>query len=271
MTAPPILFDRSAILRNRSRIHPEALFLHEAAADEINERLNEVNRTFTAPAVITGVPGPWSRFGPVFADDDILSLNENEHDLIIHGLCLHQSNDPIGQLVQSRRALRPDGLFIAALFGGSTLNELRSCLAASESEVSGGLSPRVAPMGEIRELGGLLQRAGFALPVADGTETKVEYQSALHLMRDLRAMGEANALAARVRQTTQREVIFGAVSKYAEAFAAPGGRISATFETIFLTGWAPSENQPQPLRPGSAKSRLADALGVLERDPENET
>ena len=268
MTQPPILFDRSAILRNRARVVDSALFLHHSAADEIDERLNEVNRTFKTPAVVSGIPGPWERFGPVVEDADILRLEENAHDLIIHAMCLHLSNDPIGQMVQCRRALKPDGLFICVLLGGATLNELRSCLAESESRISGGLSPRVIPMAEIRDLGGLLQRAGFALPVADGAKTEVHYESVFHLMHEIRAMGEANALTARNKKPTKRAVMDGAAATYAETFATPMGRISATFETIFLTGWAPSQDQPQPLRPGSAKSRLADALGVPEHDLE---
>ena len=221
-----------------------------------------------SPAVVAGISGPWAGFGPVVEDSEIIELKEKAHDLVIHAMCLHASNDPVGQLVQCRRALRPDGLFLCALLGGGTLNELRTSLAQAETEISGGLSPRVVPMGEIRDLGGLLQRAGFALPVADSTKVDVQYDSALHLMRDLRAMGETNALSARKKSFSNRAVLLDASKKYAETFAAPNGRISATFETIFLTGWAPSKDQPQPLRPGSANSRLADALGVTEHDLE---
>ncbi|WP_354004064.1 SAM-dependent methyltransferase [Pseudotabrizicola algicola] len=198
------------------------------------------------------------------ADDDLLSLTPAAHDLIIHALCLHWANDPVGQLVQCRHALQPDGLFIAFLFGGETLHELRSCLAAAEVEVSGGLSPRVLPMGEIRELGGLLQRAGFALPVADSFRKTVRYRDAWHLMHDLRLMGEGNALAGRLRHPTRRAVFARAAELYQTEYSDPEGRIPATFEVICLTGWAPSDSQPKPLRPGSAAQRLADALNTAE-------
>ena len=184
---------------------------------------------------------------------------------MIHALCLHWANDPVGQLVQCRRALRPDGLFLGVLFGGQTLAELRACLAESEVSVTGGLSPRVLPMAEIRDLGGLLQRAGFALPVADSATRTVTYADAGRLMTDLRAMGEANALEGRLRRPTRRGVFAQAAMRYAAGFPAPEGRIRATFEMIFLTGWAPDDSQPKPLRPGSAARRLADALGSAEQ------
>jgi hypothetical protein len=178
---------------------------------------------------------------------------------------LHWANDPVGQLVQCRRALQPDGWFIGLLFGGQTLFELRACLAQAEAEVTGGLSPRILPMGEIRELGALLQRAGFALPVADAFTTKIRYRDAFHLMHDLRAMGEGNALMQRLRKPTRRAVLARAAELYHQGFSNDDGRIEATFEIVVLTGWAPHENQPKPLRPGSAKTRLADALAVPER------
>ena len=166
--------------------------------------------------------------------------------------------------MQGRRALQPDGLFIAVMLGGQTLHELRAALAQAEVEVSGGLSPRVLPMGEIRGLGALLQRAGFALPVADSFAKTVLYRDLFHLMRDLRAMGEGNALAARLRRPTSRAVFAKAAEIYRHSFGEPDGRIRATFEFIVLTGWAPDDRQPKPLRPGSAASRLADALGAPE-------
>ena len=176
---PPLLTDTAALFRQRDRAragirgdHRDSLFLQDAAADEIEERLNEVNRTFTAPAVITPFPEIWTDRLPaarVLPDRDVLALDPEAHDLVIHALCLHWSNDPVGQIVQCRRALRPDGLFLAVLFGGRTLSELRACLATAETVVRGGLSPRVLPMGEIRDLGALLQRGGLALPVADAS------------------------------------------------------------------------------------------------------
>lgn len=260
-TSPPLLTDRSALALHRARA--TALFLHEEAVAEVQERLEEVNRTFTAPVVVTGFPSLWSNFSTV-ADDDTLALQPAAHDLVIHALALHWANDPVGQLVQCRRALQPDGLFLGLMFGGQTLHELRACLAEAEAELTGGLSPRVLPMGEIRDLGGLLGRAGFGLPVADSFTKTVLYTDALHLMRDLRAMGEGNALAARLRRPTRRSVLLRAAEIYHDRFATPNGRIPATFEIICLTGWSPHDSQQKPLRPGSAAARLADALNAAE-------
>ena len=197
-------------------------------------------------------------------DDEVLALHPGAHDLVIHALALHWANDPVGQLIQCRRALKPDGLMLTVAFGGQTLNELRSALGQAEIEVTGGLSPRVAPMGEIRELGALLQRAGFALPVADSLPLTVSYATPLHLMRDLRAMGETNALKTRLRHATRRAVMLRACEIYCETFGDAQGRVPATFDLIVLTGWAPDESQPKPLRPGSATARLAEALGTQE-------
>lgn len=260
MTPPP-LTDRRALARHRARA--SAFFLHQDVAAEVHERLAEVNRTFTDPVVISGFPALWPDF-TVIPDDEVLALRPGAHDLVIHALALHWANDPVGQLVQCRRALRPDGLLIAMLFGGQTLHELRACLAEAEAELTGGLSPRVLPMGEIRDLGALLQRAGFALPVADSATRTVLYQSALHLMRDLRAMGESNALAGRMRRPTGRRLMQRAAEIYQARFARDEGRIPASFEVICLTGWAPHEGQQKPLRPGSASARLAEALKTAE-------
>lgn len=265
MQGLPQITDRAALARNRRRA--TTFFLQEEVRAEVQERLAEVNRSFTAPAVVTGFPALWQDVLPgavVVADDEVLALQPGAHDLVIHALSLHWANDPVGQLVQARRALRPDGLFLGLMFGGQTLHELRAALAQAEAEVTGGLSPRVLPMGEIRDLGALVQRAGLALPVADGFTRRVTYRDALHLMRDLRAMGEGNALAARLRHPTRREVLVRAAAIYAESFGLPDGRILATFEIIALTGWAPDDSQPKPLRPGSAAHRLADALGSPE-------
>ena len=258
---PPILTDRSSLIRNRSRA--SALFMQQLVVTEVQERLKEVNRTFTAPAVVTGFPQLWPGSVTV-QDDETLALTPNAHDLLIHALSLHWANDPVGQLVQCRRALKPDGLFIGLMFGGQTLHELRVCLGQAEADVTGGLSPRVVPMGEIRALGALLQRAGFALPVADSFTTTVRYTDAYHLMRDLRAMGEGNALAGRLRKPTKRAVLQKAADLY-QKMEGPDGRIPATFEIVVLTGWAPHDSQPKPLRPGSAVNRLSDALDAAER------
>ena len=269
MTAsPPDLACRATLARNRARVRAQDdLFLHALAQEELHSRLAEVNRTFTAPAVVTGLPQVWGDFLPgavVVGDDPVLALAEGAHDLVIHAMALHWAADPVGQLVQCRRALRPDGLLLAVCFGGQTLAELRAVLAAAESEVLGGLSPRVLPMAEIRDWGALLQRAGLALPVADSLCQKVAYRDLMRLVGDLRAMGEQNALAARHRAPVPRAFFARAAQLYAAHHGDGAGHLRATFELIFLTGWAPDASQPQPLRPGSAKARLADALGVPE-------
>ncbi len=270
MNAPPALTDTIALARNRARamaLPAPALFLHEEAAREIKERLNEVNRRFTKPAIVTGFPDFWRGFMPeakVVSESEVLDLTPGAHDLVLHTLALHWANDPVGQLVQCRHALRPDGLMIAAMMGGQTLHELRAALAEAEIALTGGLSPRVLPMGEIRDLGALLQRAGLALPVADSLPLSVSYETPFHLMRDLRAMGEANALQARHRRFAPRQLFAEAARRYSAAFSDAEGRIRATFEMVFLTGWAPSPDQPKPLRPGSAKASLAEALGTSE-------
>jgi len=267
MQTPPLLTDHEALARNRRRAsHAPALFLHEEAALEVQERLIEVNRRFTAPVIVAGVPAPWQGLAGarVVPDDDVLALEPGAQDLVVHALSLHWANDPVGQLIQCRRALRPDGLFLGLLFGGQTLCELRACLAQAEAELAGGLSPRVLPMGEIRDLGGLLQRAGFALPVADSVTQTVLYRDLWHLMHDLRAMGEGNALNARLRHPSRRVMFTRAAELYQLTYARPDGRLPATFEIITLTGWAPDDSQQKPLRPGTAAQRLADALQVPE-------
>ena len=265
---PMPLTDRAALIRNRIRAATAPVtFLQKTARDEIEDRLSLVNKSFPNATVVSGMPSVWDGILPdtkVITDEDTLPLEEASLDLVVHAMALHWSNDPVGQLIQARRALKPDGLFLAVLFGGETLHELRASLAQAESDLLGGLSPRVAPMGEIRDLGALLQRAGFALPVADSLRLTASYETPLHLMRELRMMGEGNALSARLRTPTRRALIARACEIYANSFATPEGRITATFELILLTGWAPDANQPQPLRPGSATARLADALGTNE-------
>ncbi|GFE64504.1 SAM-dependent methyltransferase [Litoreibacter roseus] len=216
---------------------------------------------------MTGFPGFWADAFPtatVVPDADVLNLDAAAHDLVIHAMCLHSANDPVGQLVQCRRALMADGLCLVAMLGGQTLVELRQALGAAEIAVTDGLSPRVAPMAEIRDLGALLQRAGFALPVADSTPRTVSYRSVLHLMRDLRAMGEANPLDARQKNFSKRDLFAEAARIYEDIFTLPDGTVRATFEMIFLTGWAPDASQQKPLRPGSALTRLADVLNTTE-------
>jgi SAM-dependent methyltransferase len=244
------------------------MFLHRAAIADVQERLIEVNRTFTKPAVVTAFPDLWRNTlsnASIVPDDEVLALEPGTHDLVVHAMSLHWANDPLGQMVQCRRALQPDGLFLGALLGGRTLQELRMSLAEAETTVTGGLSPRVLPMAEIRDLGGLLQRAGFALPVADGFVQMATYKSVFDLFADLRAMGETNALAGRLKHATRRAIFTEAVAIYAATQGRADDRIAATFEVIFLTGWAQHDSQQTPLRPGSAKHRLADALKVPEQ------
>lgn len=261
---------RLAAARARARLD-RAGFVHDEAKAEIKERLIDVNRRFTAPAVVTAFPGVWSDVVPrarLVPPEDRLDLEPGAHDLVIHAMALHWADDPVGQIVQCRRALVPDGLFLSVAFGGETLVELRAALAQAETEVMGGLSPRVAPMAEIRDMGGLMQRAGLALPVADRLPRTVTYADAFGLMADLRAMGETNALAARHRAPAPRALFARMARIYASRFPAPDtpNRIRASFELIFLSGWAPHDSQQKPLRPGAAQARLADALGTSEFD-----
>ena len=240
-------------------------WLHALVLDEIQDRLAGINRRFTAPAVVTGHPGFWSAAMPgarVVPDGAVLDLEPGAHDLVIHALALHWADDPVGQVIQSARALVPDGLFMAVLPGGETLAPLRAALARAEVEVTGGLSPRIVPLGEIRDLGALLARAGLALPVADQISQKVSYRDFFHLARDLRAMAEGNALDRRLRHPTRRDVLLRAAAILAETAPDPQdpARIRLELELMFLTGWAPADNQQKPLRPGSAKTSLAAAL-----------
>lgn len=267
MTHTPQIFDRSVVLHHRSRAQTDDLFLQQLAVDEIKDRLSMVNRTFNSVAIVTGFADFWASAFPeakIVSDSDALDLAVGGHDLVIHAMCMHWSNDPVGQIIQCRRALVPDGLFLAVLLGGRTLHELRTVLADAESRESGGISPRIAPMAEIREVGALLQRAGLSLPVADGHAATAKYRDLVHLMHDLREMGESNALTSRLRRPTRRAVFATAQTLYHTHFATPDGYLPATFEMICLTGWSPDDSQPKPLRPGSAQTRLADALQTKE-------
>ncbi|MGY6537058.1 MAG: SAM-dependent methyltransferase [Pararhodobacter sp.] len=269
---PPALTDRPALERHRARAGRNAVaFLHEDAIDEIKERLSEVNRSFTAPAVVVPHPGPWADLwaralpgAQIAPDTATLALAPGGHDLVIHALCLHWADDPLGQIIQCRRALQPDGLFMAVLPGGRSLQELRAVLAQAESDLYGSLSPRVLPMADIRDAGALLQRAGLAMPVADSSTRRIHYRDLNRLVADLRGMGETNALAGRRRAMMPRALWQRAALLYRQTHATSDGYLIATSETLFLTGWAPADSQPKPLRPGSATARLADALGTDE-------
>lgn len=261
------LTDRTALDAHRRRMRRDELFLHEEIAADLKERLSEVNKSFREPAIIGVANTPITDLfptAPVIEDRAELAIDRGTRDVVLHALALHWADDPVGQLVQSRLMLKPDGLFMAALFGGQTLHELRSALAEAEVQLRGGLSPRVLPMADLRDLGALLQRAGFALPVADSRTITVRYRSLGQLVRDLRAMGETNALADRDRSWLGRDMIPLAERIYRDNFSDEDGRLMATFEIVFLTGWAPDESQQKPLRPGSARARLADALGTFE-------
>lgn len=277
MSTPPRLTDRPTLLARRCRAlatGDPALFLHEEARAEIEERLSEVNRTFTDIAIVTGHPEFWAAAFPgahVVADTPELDLAPGGHDLVIHALALHWADDPVGQLVQCRRALRPDGLFLGVSFAGTSLSELRTCLAEAEIAITGGLSPRVVPMADLRDMGGLLGRAGFALPVADQSHHTIIHRDLAHLVADLRAMGETNALADRHRAQPPRALFDRAARIFADRFPAPSGGIQTSVDLVYLTGWAPDASQPQPLRPGSAQISLADVLAAPDDNSTGDT
>jgi len=292
MTLAPHIFDTAQLARYRQRAAARAAehdFLLQRVAEDFGERLDAVKRQFgqvldlgahhgvigrslaTRPG-ITGIiyadasPAMLAQCAEprILVDLEALPFAEAQFDLVTSGLALHLVNDLPGTLIQIRRTLKPDGLFLGAVLGGATLSELRQAFVEAEAEIEGGASPRVAPFADVRDLGGLLQRAGFALPVVDADIVTVAYATPLHLMRDIRAMGAANMLAERRRKPLKRATLMRATEIYAERFSRADGRVTATFEIITLTGWAPHESQQKPLRPGSAKSRLADALGVNE-------
>src|SRR5215212_9750191 len=279
----PLVFDRPLVRRRLARALKAgyADFLLARAGEDLAERLAPVLRSF-ALALDVGTPtraavaalagradtvvrlSPVPEAGAVVGDEERLPFGGERFDLAVSLLALQAVNDLPGALVQIRRALKPDGLFLGCLLGGATLAELRQAFTQAEAEVEGGASPRVAPFADVRELGGLLQRAAFALPVADSEPVRVRYADPFAVMRDLRAMGLTNALHDRRRTPLKRTMLWRAASLYAERFADADGRIPATFELIWLSGWAPHESQQKPLRPGSARMRLADALGVEE-------
>jgi SAM-dependent methyltransferase len=271
--AAPILFDR-ALLRtrqNRAQRAGPATFLLDRVAEDMGERLHAVLREFADVADIW-TPGELLRtpardrfksvtdVGLQDSEVETLALQPESLDLVVSALALQFVNDLPGVLAQIRRALRPDGLLLAAMIGGDTLTELRQSFAAAEAELEGGVSPRVAPFADLRDVGALLQRAGLALPVTDVDRVIVRYDSAFALMQDLRRMGATNIMVERRRTPTRRATLLRMAQLYGERFADADGRIRATFDVIWLSGWAPHESQQQPLKPGSAKAGLAEAV-----------
>jgi SAM-dependent methyltransferase len=269
--AAPVLFDR-ALLRarqDRARRGGPVTFLFDRVAEDMEERLAAVTRDFSDAAEIW-TPGELlrkpvaDRFKSLTRiepdETETLRLAPESLDLAISALAFQFVNDLPGALAQIRRALRPDGLLLAAMIGGDTLTELRLAFAQAEAECEGGVSPRVAPFADLRDVGALLQRAGFALPVTDVDRVVVRYGNAFALMADLRRMGATNILIERRRTPTRRATLLRMAEIYNSRFADPDGRIRATFEMIWLSGWAPHESQPKPLRPGSAKASLEAAV-----------
>jgi SAM-dependent methyltransferase len=286
------IFDRPAIRAHRERAArdlPAHDFLMREVADRLADRLDDMRRSFPL-ALELGCRGPalaraaagragiegWTGAAPTMAaareaaplaalaEEEAIPFVEGVFDLVISSFALHWVNDLPGALLQARRCLKPDGLFLAALPGGDSLIELRAALLEAEAVISGGASPRVSPFVDLRDAAALLQRAGFALPVADVDTITVSYSDPLALMRDLRGMGETNAMAARPRGFLRRDLLLEAARIYQARHGEPDGRIPATFQIVFLTGWAPDASQPRALRPGSAQARLAEALGSTE-------
>jgi len=247
-------FPRAVDLSARKGALREALAQSPAGA-----RIGMLVEADLSAAMLAGRAGP-----RLALDEERLPFAPGSLDLVVSTLGLHWTNDVVGALIQIRQALKPDGLFLGALLGGSTLTELRQALTDAEGEILGGAGSRVSPFADSRDAAGLLQRAGFALPVADVDRVSVSYEHPLKLLADLRQMGETNVLADRHPRALTRVLLARASELYAERFSAADGRVTATFEIVTLTGWAPHPSQPQPLAPGSAKMRLADALGTVE-------
>ncbi len=279
MNSNPAIFDRTLMRLRQARAlayGPETFLIDRVAAD-LGDRLEAVLRTFERAADI-GTPTDAVRRAltvsgkvinitggaDVIGDDEVLPFAEGSLDLAVSALALQFVNDLPGTLIQIRRALKPDGLLLAAMLGGDTLTELREAFAEAESEIDGGVSPRVAPFADVRAIGGLLQRAGFALPVVDTDRLTVRYDNVFALMRDLRRMGATNILLERRRTPLKRATLLRMAEIYTKRFADPDGRLRATFEVVWLSGWTPHESQQKPLKPGSATQRLADALGAKE-------
>lgn len=293
------IFDRRAVRRHRARAAGigTAEFLFEESAARLADRLDDVTRKFSRTLILGARRGamgealaergtgellvetddapaflaPPRASARVAAEGEALPFAAASFDLVLSPLALHWTNDLPGALLQLRRALRPDGLLLVAMLGGETLHELRRAFFEAELEEEGGVGPRVSPMADGRDLAGLLQRAGFALPVVDTDRITVTYRDAFALMAELRAMGETNGLADRRRGFTRRTTLTRMAAIYRDLFADADGRIPATFEIVTLTAWAPHQSQPKPLQPGSAAARLADALGAVEKSAGEKT
>jgi SAM-dependent methyltransferase len=284
MGSAQIVFDRALLRRRQARARALGFetFLIDRVAADLADRLGAVLREFAVAAdlgtptdaarsALAGIPSIAKLFraaavlgADVITDEEALPFRDGSLDLVVSALALQFVNDLPGTLVQIRRALKPDGLFLAALLGGDTLTELRQSFAAAEAEIEGGVSPRVAPFTDVREMGALLQRAGFALPVTDVERLTVRYSSPFILMSELRRMGATNVLTERRRMPLKRATLNRMAEIYGQRFSDPDGKVRATFEIVWLSGWAPHESQQKPLRPGSAQIRLADALGTQE-------
>jgi SAM-dependent methyltransferase len=286
-------FDRASVRRHRDRAAP-GLARHDFLLREIGERLGErigdIRRDFPRVLDLGAHDGAMADYlGPagrdmvvqcdlssamtaanrrghlrVVADEEWLPFAPESFDLAVSNLSLHWVNDLPGALAQVRRALKPDGFFLGALLGGDSLFELRRCLMDAELKIEGGLSPRISPMADIRDAGNLLTRAGFALPVADSDTLTVSYANAFELMKELRGMGESNAVAERRKGFSRRATLLEAAAMYAKDYADDDGRVTVTFQVLYLGGWTPHASQQKPLKPGSAAQRLADALGSTE-------
>lgn len=289
---PQTPFDTHLIRQRRTRAaaqYGEFNFLKTLVAKEIAERLLDSNRSFEtgldigchhgelhAPLMATGKLGRLihtdsvdvmvrqARAPRAVMNEEHLAVGDSTVDFATSALAMHRLNDLPGALIQIRRALRPDGLFVGAMFGGETLIELRAAFSEAEAELEGGISPRVSPFADVRDMGGLMQRAGFALPVVDADRHTVTYETPFALLRDLRGMGETNALNERRKQPLRRATLLRMAEIYSERFSEPDGRVRATFQIVYLAGWAPHETQQKPLRRGSATQRLADALNTEE-------
>lgn len=300
MTDRPSLVDDSALIRNRDRAASSfdgVDYLKRAVAERVMDRIDTIRRDLplvmdvgchtgllTEQLLASPKVGQVKAFDPspemaakthartgvevAVAPFDHIPFEDDKFDAITSAFSLHWANDLPGTLIQLRQRLKPDGVLVAALAGGETLNNLRNCMATAESEISGGMSPRILPMADIRDMGGLIGRAGLTMPVADSDIITVTFPDLFTMMAELKQMGEANSMTARIKRMTSKSVFMRAAELYHDQYAEADGRISAAFEIITLTGWSPDESQPKPLRPGSAQTRLADALGATEQDPE---